>query len=738
MNDFRLLRIFSVLFALTVCTSYLGATALDVGTPTINLTCTVGQTCTAQGTSTIAYHASNVATYYAINAANLPSWLWVTPMSGIIPDYGSSPNYITLTFQVSPAWANLAAGFRTYTVGISSANVVVNLEVQNATPTLVVKGATSQLNALTMNTGAAPPTMQVQIQSSNGLALPYSVAVTSNPTPEGVTGWLTGNSSGTLFSWGTTLSIVASAAATTQQAVAGDVLTGNVAITTATQIVNLPVTITINATAATLTSINPTAVPLLASGVTAGAVTIVVKGTSFVTGTGTQKTSVFYGTTAATCSTKVSSDNVTVLSSTYLTVAIPYATTGVPFATAGTGTNFFIGVANNTGGVVPITAPSSATTGLTITASPIISGITSASAFVDNGGTPKAAPYDILTIWGSNFCPLCTGTAAVQVGAPDATYSRYPTYVTPDTSGTTHKVSVAFSKPGGGGSPANLPGYILMATNNQINVLVPGAISTLHASSPAGVNVIVGYDTVAPATTAGTTSAPFLVTDVVSNPGIFTIATNGQGQGAITDGITAVLNSASFPANVYVDGSEGHSTATIYVSGLGAPDSTKVNTPPSGSAVYDTAGDTDCVAPLGVAGSSSVAPTGFMGTVNTPYISASLTGTGYNPFASGYVVPGWTSIDGAIMRSAILQGNFPPCNVTAKPTVTIGGVTQTFANGGVTYAGFVPDSIAGLYQINVQVPQPSASLGTPPQQYPVILHINSVASQAGVTMWINY
>src|SRR5579863_8242856 len=43
--NLRLLRIFSVPFALTVCTGYMQAAALTAGTPTIALTCTVGQTC---------------------------------------------------------------------------------------------------------------------------------------------------------------------------------------------------------------------------------------------------------------------------------------------------------------------------------------------------------------------------------------------------------------------------------------------------------------------------------------------------------------------------------------------------------------------------------------------------------------------------------------------------------------------------------------------------------------------
>ncbi len=104
-------------------------------------------------------------------------------------------------------------------------------------------------------------------------------------------------------------------------------------------------------------------------------------------------------------------DYVTVLSPNYLTVTVPYAATGVPFATAGT-TALLVGVANGSNPAAPV----GATVTLAVTAAPIISMITSASAYVDLA-TPRAAPYDIVSIFGTNLCPLCTGTNSVLVGA---------------------------------------------------------------------------------------------------------------------------------------------------------------------------------------------------------------------------------------------------------------------------------------------------------------------------------
>ena len=80
-----------------------------------------------------------------------------------------------------------------------------------------------------------------------------------------------------------------------------------------------------------------------------------------------------------------------------------------------------------------------------------------------------------------------------------------------------------------------------------------------------------------------------------------------------------------------------------------------------------------------------------------------------------------------------------------QPTVNIGGVAGT-----VTYAGFVSGSVAGLYQINVQLP---ASTGntlypnypltsspinavTAPVQLPVQVKVGTYTSQSNVTVWV--
>ena len=65
----------------------------------------------------------------------------------------------------------------------------------------------------------------------------------------------------------------------------------------------------------------------------------------------------------------------------------------------------------------------------------------------------------------------------------------------------------------------------------------------------------------------------------------------------------------------------------------------------------------------------------------------------------------------------------------------IGGAAAT-----VVSAGFVTGSIAGLYQVNVQVPtptdMPTYSAGMA-QQYNVVVTIGAVASQAAVSMYVD-
>jgi uncharacterized protein (TIGR03437 family) len=747
MKHFRYLRIFFVLSALAVCTSYLHATTpvLTASTTTINLTCTQGQACSNSQNVTLTDTVAATSAPFAITGVAVP---WITLTQPANPVVNGVPG--TLTVAVSSAWTTLNVGLNTTTFMLASADAnggagftfTVNLLIQNATPALTIKGGMNTLNPVLYLTGSAAPTLSLTLLSSSGLPVPFTVATSSTATPEGVTGWLNaaaGSASGIVYSFGSTISFTTGTAATT--AIAGDVLSGTITITpngNASNNLVVPVLINVNAGAPTISAsgVTPSLVPLLSAGVAPGYVSFLVKGTGFLSAPAAQKTKVFYGATAATCTNLILTDYVTVLNSTYLQIQVPYSSSGAPFNTSGAAT-FYIGVANGANPTTP-----SATASVGVTSAPIISGITSASTFIDAapGTNPSVAPYDIISIFGTNLCPLCTGTSSVLVGAPDTTYFRFPTFSSPDGS---HKITVIFSKPG---TPAtNLPGYLLFATNNQINVAVPGALSTLQGTGAnAGlVNVQVAYDTATPPAAANTSTA-FVIAYAAVDPGIFTIESSGQGQGAILDNSTGVLNSQTH----YADTSAGASTVQIYLTGLGVPDSTGTNSTILSSPGSWALATSNCIAPtggsVGSAGNVPAGPGSYMATVNTP-----LTWNPISSVESAYVVPNplWSSIDGAVLYTSFLNTDVTvPCflgtDVAANNllTVTIGTgtpTTLTAANGGILYAGFVPNSIAGLYQIDAALPQGTGTGSV--VSYPVSVTVGSspgVSSQAGVTMWI--
>jgi len=189
---------------------------------------------------------------------------------------------------------------------------------------------------------------------------------------------------------------------------------------------------------------------------------------------------------------------------------------------------------------------------------------------------------------------------------------------------------------------------------------------------------------------------------------------------------------------------------------LGIPDSASTNSTTAASGGTWFGGTYNCIAAVGgaVGSASNVAagPGSYEQTVNTPAT--------WNPIntvaalETSYVVPSplWTSIDGAVMDTAFLNANVAvPCFLGTDTstsadyiTVTIGTSSPTVLNAqtgtglaGIAYAGFAPNAIAGLYQIDVTLAE-STGTGTA-AQYPISISINGsapVSTQNGVTMWI--
>jgi uncharacterized protein (TIGR03437 family) len=473
------------------------------------------------------------------------------------------------------------------------------------------------------------------------------------------------------------------------QTLPGDSVQEMVTITpTAGSVITLSVTINVTAPVPLLTSTSPTMVPVDSN--QGDTITVVLNGSGFVpTSVGNSQSTMVYYCTASDATTCLANEvNITVESTTELVVSYQVTNGGYTSAAG----SWYIGVCNPMGAATCSVSAGSVVT-VTVTTSPIITAVTSASTFQQ--GATAFAPYDIVSIFGSNFCPGCLALASPMLTlTPNAGNDyRYPTTASPDT---TNFLTVGFYN--NASTPTAIAsGYLLFANNTQINVLVPSAV----AGSLGAGNIQVGYG--APPAS----SAFYPVTYVATDPGVFTVNSAGTGQGAI-------LNydwTANGPTNPVVIGGKATSTQVvhIYLTGLGVPNS-------SGS--INTAGASNMASPgscVAISGAN-----GLLAAANTVYgLSGEAT---------------WTSLDGAVINNAVLNGikpnHLPPC-LSPEPTVTIGGVAAT-----VTYAGWVTGSVAGLYQIDAQVSS-KVTLTSPPNALPVLVTIGTkpaVTSQAGVTV----
>ena len=200
---------------------------------------------------------------------------------------------------------------------------------------------------------------------------------------------------------------------------------------------------------------------------------------------------------------------------------------------------------------------------------------------------------------------------------------------------------------------------------------------------------------------------------VATNPGIFTVGSDGQGDGAILSSTWATINGNN-PAGMKKAAGGSSDTIQVYMTGLGDPDGTADNASHTGTNTWPS----DCI-------------------TTASYLAT---------LPAGAPV----SIDGAVIQGALLNtGNMAPCLISPLsstpnlPTAKVGNVAAT-----VTYAGWVADSIAGLYQVNLQLPPNAASTTftkpdgttisgiTAPVQLPVVVTANGVASQGSVTVWV--
>jgi uncharacterized protein (TIGR03437 family) len=644
--------------------------------------------------------------FFLVNTATLPVWLTVNTTSGTAPN--------SLVLSTTSICDTLAPGTYTatiqyYVTGDEPASSIISLLITNKAATLSVLGSTTQ--NLSWVLGTSIPTASITLVSTDA---PIAYTAVSGGALDPIIP--ADEQAGLAYNFGTTISMTFNPLLFDSSS-PGTVLTGTVTITSATSGATIVVTVNITVVlpGATLTGLTPASLPTAAAG---SVFNITLAGANFVASADpTQKTRV--GVLGAANAVNLDPNLSAVVinpSNIALTITVPAtADPALPFALTGAGGTVVIAVCN------PAGAATCTVTGqqtLTISPGPIVQAITSASSFTEvaPGTNPTTSAYDILSVFGSDFCAsggTGCGSTTVLTGTLDAA-DRYKTSLSPDNG--VHNLTVSFYAHGTGGAfIASAP--LLFATNSQINLLVPAAVNT-HVGAGT-VDLVVNFGTAAmPGTeTAAATSAIHTMNIAATDPGVFTEGADGQGTAAaLAANYTPIVqaNPAGMRATTASD------TILLYVSGLGVPnsaaaDSSGGHTPPQFPG--------DCI---------SIAN----------YETAVDAATGLT----------LSSIDGAILQSSLIDpSRLAPCMATASggtppitiPAVSIGGVTVPSAN--IKYAGFVEGSVAGLYQINVKLPSSTGSYNstggpitnvTSEVALPVLVSSQGASSQAGVYIWV--
>jgi uncharacterized protein (TIGR03437 family) len=641
-----------------VVINVVNASTLTATTPNA-LTVTRGGTSASNVTSTVSNSGAS-AVPITLSSASLPTPDWlnvvsVTPSS--VPATGGGST--TVTFNVTQTVATLATG--TYTANVhflvaNSADVVIpvtlqvdsavaGLALQNTSSTNVTWAGTTSSPTVVTSWVAGTPFAPIVIDPISTSATPLSYTVT--PAASFVTSLA--YNSGVAYNFASPFSVSLSTTAAAGASPGTDI-TGNVVLVGSdSTTITVGVTVHVLSAAATISSISPTGLPQA----TTGTFYVTLTGTGFVT-SGSQATQVGVVNPANGLMLPDAAITTTVVNATTITLALNASTANSYLPFNSSNGSVTLGVCNGTS----CTTPTSHIV-LSFGNTPSVQLVTSASAFIapTSPALLAVAPYDVLSVFGTNFCPAsvstCTSNLALY-GQLDPTTFHYSTSLSPDATGTVpmHNLMVSFYQHGTATWIADAP--LLFANAGQINILAPAALAAYTNNQEVDLVVSFGYGSPNPSTYFKSTAYP--VTVAATDPGIFAITGNGQGDAAALDVNGALVNSSS-PARSRLTGAASE-IIQLYVTGLGVPDSDGT------TAEYNGA--------------------------------TCMTAAAYFPLVSS----GFTSDDGLVLQPSLYPtGLIQPCMKTA-PTVTIGGV----AANAVEYAGWVSGSVAGLYQVNVQLP----------------------------------
>jgi uncharacterized protein (TIGR03437 family) len=605
---------------------------------------------------------------FVVDPTTIPYWLSIDDTSDVAPP---SPG-VTVNFVASAAAGSLTAGVYAASVhfrvaGFADLVVPVSLAVADVASTMSVTyngtaKADNSTVALTWVYGSTPlPTATLNVLSS-GAPIAFSTG-SSVTSPSNTVNWIQLSASSAIaYNYGTGINLTF-LPDVLQNSKVGDSLAGVVTLTNGGTTLHINITIAVGEPNAALSTnpLFPSYTPKHGS----GGLTVVVSGSGFGTVaqgyTSATSVKISYGTvttpvtlTGITSAVGAVTGAVNVVNPNTMILTIPWED-ATPVSILNTVQDVTITITNGLGGETPVTAV------LHVTTNPIVYTITDGAALEAPaaGTTPKFAPYEMISIFGDNFGPTA-GTPVI--GTLDGV-SRYPNSIS--AGGAT--LAVHFYKQDGTTLIADA--NILFVSNDQINAMVPSGVT---ATGITGLVIVVDSGT--------HLSAPFTAAPGATNPGIFTVTSTGQGQGAIL--------LSNFTVNSSSNKAAKGSTVVIYATGLGTPNSTSANT-------------------------SSTTAAKFPGSCIT-----------VASYVTGEAITSPATADGAVLVSSVIATNkLPPC-FTASPTVSIGGQAAT-----VTYAGWVSGSVTGLYQINATVPTKASS-----GDQPVLLTMGGVTSQAGVTV----
>lgn len=517
----------------------------------------------AKLTATLPAATSTLSITVAV-ASSPQGWLTVTP------DTGHSP--LAMTVTVNPT--SLTPGSYTGTITINTlppgsnpAVVAVTLSISNPPSTLLVtststnytppsSGAASPTLTFSYTTGAvapSPATSQLDV-ASNGDIIPFNVTASATATSGKGAVWLRVNGSGQLPNL-----------TTSGVALSGSFVPITVTLDLATVSTLNPGSysglITVAATAAANGSATVSVNLVVSAGPPTLSVTFPIFPSSVIAGPAIDPVVTIYGDnffSTSVVTLQQGANPAITLPSTLLSRKVLQATIKAaylaPPALAVYPVVWTLAVTNPAPPNNPSQAPATTPFAVTSPTQPGITTVVNAASYLPTaihtgtGSNPvpvsatSVSPRQIISIFGQNL-----GAPGVTSTTPAGTPAVYPT------SAGAIQVLFKFGTP-----TVTVAAPIIITSGNQVNCIVPVEVAAAigSASPNATVEVLNG----------AVSTAPFPLTVVAEDPGVFTFGGLGQGQGAILNFDTAT---GSYVINASKAAAPRGTAVSIFVTGMG-------------------------------------------------------------------------------------------------------------------------------------------------------------------------